>query len=84
MNFIKHGFHIDIKIACVQLVIINYFSFYSIHDLIRAGIMCADSLVVLSPSNIHSSEHESLADAENISSIHKIARSAVKLFPLSM
>ena len=38
--------------------------------------MCAEFLVVLSSSEIHinSHEHESLADAENIAALHKIAR----------
>ena len=38
--------------------------------------MCAEFLVVLSSSEIHinSNEHESLADAENIAALHKIAR----------
>lgn len=48
--------------------------YHSINDLIRAGIMCADYMVVLSSPEIHSVEHESLADAENIDAFHKIAR----------
>ena len=49
--------------------------------MIRAGIMCADCLIVLSPSDIHSNvdNHESLADAENIAALHKIARFVVQV-----
>ncbi len=55
---------------------------YSINDLIRAGIMCADCLIVMSPSDIHSNAgtHESLADAENIAALHKIARCEVYIY----
>ena len=48
------------------------------NDMIRAGITMADNLVILSPSNLISTDiHESLVDAENIAAVHKIARSEI-------
>ena len=46
--------------------------------MIRAGITMADNLVILSPSNLISTDtHESLVDAENIAAVDKIARSEI-------
>lgn len=62
-------------IAELPMVYFIIGSINSMNDMIRAGITMADNLVILSPSNLISTDiHESLVDAENIAAVHKIAR----------